>query len=180
MWECCPPHDLEKFREYIYCKRTGNKKFLWNSAYVHSHTKIISLLISQSSRKSARMKKIWFTLCNVDEGDSHTEVTNLCLHSTWLEACSFLGKKMFLLNYSVLLHYTCRYTLWLLSLLISVVLLPTSSLPGWMIWWWMCRNLKEKNSDYFTQMKMSFSGSVLALPTKAWAVQYSRPTYFCQ
>lgn len=61
LWGCCPAHDLGEFRDYIYCKRTGNKKFLWNSAYVHSHTKIINLLISQSSRKSARIKKMWFS-----------------------------------------------------------------------------------------------------------------------
>lgn len=36
------------------------------------------------------------------------------------------------------------YTLWLLSLLISVVLLPTSSLPGWMIWWWMWQKSERK------------------------------------
>lgn len=103
LWGCCPSHVLGKFREYIYCKRTGNKNFWWNSAYVHSHTKIVNLLNSQSSRKSARIKKIWFTniikqhIVLYGAETSHTEVTSLCLLSTWLEACSFLGEKKYVL-----------------------------------------------------------------------------------
>lgn len=74
---------------------------------------------------------------------------------------------MFLLNYSVLLHLHSGILYDYYNFSFVLFHYPLAHFQGRQFGGDCGRNLKENNRDYFTQMKLSFSGSVLALPTKA-------------
>ena len=135
-----------------HCKGIGNKNSQWSSPCFHSHTEAIKLLNTQSSRKSARIKKMQFpnvrnkhTVPYRAKTHSH-RVTSPYLFHLARSACFSWKTFFFFYFFAELFSFASsklRNTLSLVSVFICVTLLSSPN-PGWTVWWWVLQKSEGK------------------------------------